>query len=673
MVCLKVFQFILVSALAFNLSSQEIQYVNCNKEKVDSFCMVFQKFSEIDKEWIRSTSSSPKIIFTDSLNVQALFFIENNTVEGNKCLIRRSSSKNSSDEDTLAIIYLGEVDVHLRKYHIKKGQLVEFIEYNIPYEYAEVFERSFSFFHDERYIELNFNKLIYQTTPPFYTTNFERYAVHDGDQFVFSMNGFVETLRKDQVVRRINFEFDNFFTVSEFDKKGDLECKKWIKVNPSGELEVLYNSCNPQVKVNGETLVNVDFFGNIENVDSMFESKRSGVIQNHLKRYTETGLSEEVYTSISKKGGYVEKIIRHNYPIKGLNEYYENDSYYLVNIATGEKSENCENFFPLEGYEDIFGYSKNDKSGIMNKNFGNFLPKDMLFHELGIKEEKTFIISRDGKYGVMNWNGDDIIKPQDNYLSVFQGTMYCEILGYKCRLYDKNGDKLNPEVLVNKTTPVDNFLKKDNNIARFVVLNLNDKYGVYDLKLKTWKFPPDYKFIRFYGNDKVVLQTYNLPSLHSMDGKLIFDSITHINDINDSTAIINRNSKCGIFQNNELVTPFRYDNIHKFQDSLLAHLNHKYYFISSSGELGQNEIEYYKDYSGDGYEILIFSQNNKIGVVRQEYSLQAQYDYLFGSFNLPREYHRDYFPLKVIFNKNGEIGVLNDSGEEILLKDIISR
>lgn len=282
---------------------------------------------------------------------------------------------------------------------------------------------------------------------------------------------------------------------------------------------------------------------------------------------------------------------------------------------------------------------KNGQAGLLknNKEILNYEYEDIQYNVLG----NIFITKRNGKYGVVNQEGNTVLYPE--YDNIYTGGMYINALKNKeLFIFDLNGNKIETDVVSKTITENSNY---------YIIIDKNNKYKVVDSK-DNMIIDKDYTYIEYLPGDYFIVERDSKSGIIDLNGKSVielkYDSISRINETdilqmetNKNITLYNLNMKEVVSMDNAIVkevkdeksyillysdTDFKYldkkGNILTSQalfenNTLFAkNINGKWGFVDKNGNVKvQNEYELVTDFNKYGFAGI--KKDGKWGVINQ--------------------------------------------------------
>lgn len=201
-------------------------------------------------------------------------------------------------------------------------------------------------------------------------------------------------------------------------------------------------------------------------------------------------------------------------------------------------------------------------------------------------EKNVLRVQKDGKYGLINLDGKELLPCEYDEINVIKGIGNC----LKTKKEDKFGI-VNDEgkvIIENKFSDIENL--GDNDKAGFVVKGEDGKFGVVNylgIQVLDIKYE---KIEKVSGNDMFVITEENAQKLISKDGSVVlaegFDKIVEILKNKDNGVIFEKEGKYGVMKlSGEVVINPEYQSLHEAKEGfLIAKNNDKFGIINIAGE-----------------------------------------------------------------------------------------
>lgn len=295
--------------------------------------------------------------------------------------------------------------------------------------------------------------------------------------------------------------------------------------------------------------------------------------------------------------------------------------------------------------------------------------------------ESVLKVQKDGKYGLINLDGKQILECTKDEIEVLPGTQGVLITTVE----NKKGlvDNLGKEIIENKYSEIKSLTNKYEN--GFIVKNESGKYGVinYDKSVAVEEKYDEIKNI--YGNDMYVVKEANSWKIVNKDGETFAENkFDEVKSIDGDNIIIKKASKYGVInKNSEQKIPLEYDELtYAFSEYYIAKKADKYGIISINNEekLGFNYsyIKYISEADFiqaeiDGVESQLLDRNFEVkvqGIVAQinqdknYIRVRQNNEYKYYNFKLEEKQNTEILVTNTIFlsKKDGKYGYINEKG-----------
>lgn len=375
---------------------------------------------------------------------------------------------------------------------------------------------------------------------------------------------------------------------------------------------------------------------------AMYDNEKWGVINSKGETIVAPEIDSMIIVPNNKKDVFVyEYEDNGNYKSKAINSNKEQLFTSYENVA-------CINNYDKNGnvwYEkNTLKVQKDGKYGLIDLNGNEILSTvyDQIDRIKGV--ENSLIIKKDEKYGLANASGNVIIEPE-----------YKEILALT-----------------------------DDYANGYIVKNADEKFGVIGID-KTQKLDCKYDNIRHvFGNDMYVVKegnTWKVVKNSEDTGTEV--KYSDVKSINNENLVVANDGKYGIVdvsQNEKVALDYQYLE-HVFTDSYIAKKENKYGVINSSNEtlvdFEYDNIKYNKDAdclvgtkNGDSNKYLI-DRNNELKQTCTSFSVSNGYirakigdEYKFFNLKFEEKNNRDVYPNNTLFvaKNDGKFGLVKKDG-----------
>lgn len=339
---------------------------------------------------------------------------------------------------------------------------------------------------------------------------------------------------------------------------------------------------------------------------------------------------------------------------------YTNNTYKTK--AINEKSQEI-----LKGYDNIWAISNKNSNG-------------QTWYE-----DNVFKVIKDGKYGVIDGKGKEIVKCNYNAIVGLQGAKDCIVIEKdgKVGLCDIYGNTiLNTEFKEIKAISEDN--KKE-----FIVKGENDKYGIASSD-KTLIIEPNYEDIaQISAKDLYVVKEEGKWKVINADKSInIADKFDEVKEINDTNIVIKKDGKYGVINTQgEEKIPAEYES--------LTHASDNCYIAKKDGKFGIIDIEkntklafnysnlYYRkgadlyiadkedtesDIINSNFEVKLTGVLAEINIEKGYMRIRIDGDYKYYNFKFEEKKAPEILTKNTIFldKKDGKYGYINNKGEVVV-------
>lgn len=302
-------------------------------------------------------------------------------------------------------------------------------------------------------------------------------------------------------------------------------------------------------------------------------------------------------------------------------------------------------------------------------------------------DDNVLKYEKDGKYGLIDFEGKEIVKPEYDNIYSLEGIDHSIILeksGKKGLLNSSTG-----EVVID-CNYIDIQSISENYENGYIVKNDENKYGII-LPDKTVVLENKYDDIKkVTGNNYYVVNENGTLEIIDSSNKVIlnkgFDTVENIQLDN---FIITKNGKYGVInEKGEEILPAKFEDIKfSFSDYYIVKLNNKYGVVGkdqkniidynynsinyvTSGDFLVAEKENYKtdiidrNFNVVLEDIIISELNTEIGYLR----IRKDDDYKYYNFKFEEKTNKEILTTNTLFliNENGKYGYENKDGEKIV-------
>lgn len=278
-------------------------------------------------------------------------------------------------------------------------------------------------------------------------------------------------------------------------------------------------------------------------------------------------------------------------------------------------------------------------------------------------EEGVLKVKKGELYGLINFSGKEILKPEYQEITALKGTKNSLILKKedKIGLCDNEGNLIiNPEYKEIKS--IDNDYKNG-----YIVINNEDKYGVIDFDSKVI-LEAKYKDIKeVTANHMYVVKQDEKWKVINNEENVVLENFDDVAQIVNDKIIIVKNKKYGVVQNNEEKIKPQYEE--------LLNLFNDYYLAKNKGKYGivniANETILPFEYSDISYDkqadIAIANKDGQTNSEIYNNKFEKQLEGIVSDINSEKGYLRiyngeeyKYYNLKFEEKKSQEVLTTND-------------
>lgn len=296
--------------------------------------------------------------------------------------------------------------------------------------------------------------------------------------------------------------------------------------------------------------------------------------------------------------------------------------------------------------------------------------------------EKNIVkVQKDGKYGLMNLEGKEILsctKDQIEELKTTQSVFVTLQNGKKGLV-----DHLGKEIIENKYVEIIPLTNQYEN--GFIVKNEAGKYGVINYD-KTIALEEKYEEIQnVYGNNIYVVKESNTWKLINNNEEVVVENgFEEIKSINTNRLIIKKAGKYGIMNiNKEEVVPASYDDLtYAFLDYYIAKKDNKYGMINANNEEKLPFDYTYISYHPEADFIIAETENSESQILDRNFirkasgivteinqdknyiRVRANGEYKYYNFKLEEKQNTEILATNTIFlsKKEEKYGYVNEKG-----------
>ena len=295
-------------------------------------------------------------------------------------------------------------------------------------------------------------------------------------------------------------------------------------------------------------------------------------------------------------------------------------------------------------------------------------------------EENVLKVEKDGKYGLIDLNGTEILSCNNEKIEALKGVKN-SILVQKDGLFGLVNNR-GERIIDNKYASIEPLTNEYTN--GYIVKSSDSKYGVISA-MKEQVFECKYSEIKhLFGNDLYVVKENDKWKITNKSGdKQIELSSGDITYLNSDIFIAKSNGKYGIYSmdKTEKVKPEYQNIIYAFSDNYIAIKDNKYGVINSSGEVlvqfDYDSLAFNKDADclfgnkKDDENTYLIDRNLALKVIGKNITVHDGYiramvdnEYKFYDLKFEEKNNREVFPNNTLFvaKNDGKYGLVNKDG-----------
>lgn len=296
-------------------------------------------------------------------------------------------------------------------------------------------------------------------------------------------------------------------------------------------------------------------------------------------------------------------------------------------------------------------------------------------------ESNILKVQKDGKYGLINLDGKELLAPTQDSIEPIIGTKSV----FVTTLDGKKGlvDNLGKVIIENKYQEITSLTEQYEN--GFIVKNEQGKYGVINYD-KTVALEEKYDEIKnVYGNGMYVVKEASSLKIVNTKGKVFLENkFEDVKEINLENVTVKSNGKYGVLNiNGEEKLPAVYDDLsYAFSDYYIAKKENKYGIINVNNEetlaFDYNYITYLSNIGilqaeteSMQSQLLDKEFNVKVTGIITEINQDKNYirvrendEYKYYNFKLEQKENTEILGANTIFlsKKDGKYGYVNEKG-----------
>lgn len=296
-------------------------------------------------------------------------------------------------------------------------------------------------------------------------------------------------------------------------------------------------------------------------------------------------------------------------------------------------------------------------------------------------EKNILKVQKDGKYGLINLEGNQILDCTKDQIEEVKGTQSVFVTTQN----GKKGvtDSLGKEIIENKYVEITSLTKQYEN--GFIVKNEKGKYGVINYD-KTVALEEKYDEIKnVYGNNMYVVKETNAWKVVSNQGKVILENgFDEIMSIHGNELVMKKSGKYGIINTSkEELVPAIYENItYAFLDYYIAKKDNQYGIITVQNEEKLPFQYTYISYQSEAGFMIAETENMESQILDRNFvvkitgmiteinqdknyiRVREKGEYKYYNFKLEEKQNTQILATNTIFlsKKDGKYGYVNEKG-----------
>lgn len=296
-------------------------------------------------------------------------------------------------------------------------------------------------------------------------------------------------------------------------------------------------------------------------------------------------------------------------------------------------------------------------------------------------ENNILKVQKDGKYGLINLEGKELLSPSQDAIDVITGTksVFVTTTDNKKGLVDNMGKV----IIENKYQEITSLTNQYEN--GFIVKNNEGKYGVinYDTTVALEEKYDEIKNV--YGNEKYVVKEANVLKIVNTKGESFLENkFEEVKEINLDNITIKENGKYGIVTiNGEEKLPSEYDDItYAFSNYYIAEKDNKYgimsidnqealafnynyiTYLSNIGILQAETKELESQLLDKDFNVKVTGIITEINQDKNYIRVRQNDEYKYYNFKLEQKENTEILATNTIFlsKSNGKYGYVNEKG-----------
>lgn len=301
-------------------------------------------------------------------------------------------------------------------------------------------------------------------------------------------------------------------------------------------------------------------------------------------------------------------------------------------------------------------------------------------------DSNVLTFQKDGKYGLIDYSGNQVLGAEYDEISAMQGIMRNVIV--------KKGEQVGLFNTVSKTMTINPEYSSIKPLGEtynegYIVCDANNKYGLLGSDGKRILENNYDEILNAFGSDKYVVKVGNKTQLISSDGTMLLDSgFDEIVSINAENMVISKNKKYGVISTaGESIIDTIYDSVkYCFADYYIVSTNGKYGIINSMGEFvieaKYNGIEYRsdiaslvcenEDYTTDVYtrefKLIFTGTINKVDTDQGYIRVRIGDEYKYYNLQYQEISNKEALKDNTLFlvKENGKYGYVNKDNQKIV-------
>ena len=303
-------------------------------------------------------------------------------------------------------------------------------------------------------------------------------------------------------------------------------------------------------------------------------------------------------------------------------------------------------------------------------------------------EKNVLLIKKDGKYGLINLDGKQILNPEYEEITAIKGIENT----LKIKKDGKYGVVNDEGTVIIPNTYADIMNLGKNDKSGFIVKNDEGKFGIINYS-GTQVLEPKYEAIEnVYGNDMYVIKEANVSKLINKDGTIVlaegYDKIEAILKNKENGIIFGKDGKFGVMKTTgEVTIAPEYEELKESKDGIIIAKKDQKYGIIDLSNTAKVEFKYsmitynekadiyvaegadaLSDLLNSNFEVKVTGILNELNDNKGYLKVRVGTEYKYYNFKFEEKQAKDVLTSNTLFlsKKDGKYGYVDKDGKVVV-------